>query len=302
MTGSSMKRRFERVGVLMGGPSAEREVSLASGAAVTRGLRSAGYEVTPIDVPGPGMDLPAGMAAAFLALHGTFGEDGTVQQILEDRGIPYTGSGPEASRTAFDKIATKRACQAAALPTPAYEALENSVERTLPLPVVIKPALQGSSIGLHLIREDGEWEEALRDARSYGETVLVESFIEGRELTVGVVGVEVLPVLEIRAPEGHYDFRAKYTQGLTEYLVPAPIPAETAAEAQRNALDAFRTLDCRGMARVDFRMHAAGALYLLEVNTIPGFTETSLLPKAAQAAGIDFPELCHRIMDSASLG
>jgi D-alanine-D-alanine ligase len=285
----------------MGGPSAEREVSLASGEAVTRGLRSAGYEVTAIDVPGEDVDIPHGVEAVFIAMHGTFGEDGTVQALLEAQEIPYTGPGPAASRAAFDKIGAKRAFLDAGLPTPSFEVLGGESVSTLDLPLIVKPACQGSSIGMHRIDEWPDWDAALADALSYGDSILVESFIPGRELTVGVVCDEVLPVLEVTIPEGEYDYRAKYTPGIVTYRVPAEIPKDRAEEAQRMTLAAYRLLGCRGMSRIDFRMALDGALYLLEVNTIPGFTETSLLPKAAKAVGIEFPELCRRIMESASV-
>lgn len=296
-----MNRTFARVGVLMGGPSAEREVSLKSGAAVARGLREAGYQVAEIDLPGPELQLADDVEAVFIALHGAFGEDGTVQAMLAERGIPFTGSDAMASRAAFDKAATKRVLDREGIPTPPYQVLGNGDPRRLDFPLVVKPTLQGSSIGLHRLSDDTRWDEALADVRRYDGEVLVEAFIEGPELTVGLVGDTVLPVLEIRAPGGCYDYEAKYLSGQTEYLVPAPIPEPVAEACCRWARASFRALGCRGLARVDFMMDREGRLFVLEVNTIPGFTETSLLPKAAAAAGISFSELCTRIMESASV-
>ena len=296
-----MDQRFKRVTVLMGGPSAERDVSLRSGAAIARGLRAAGYEVMELDVKGHELDIPAGTEAVFIALHGEFGEDGTVQDRLRERGIPYTGSGPEASRLAFDKIASKKAMERAGVPTPPWEVVRAGGSRTLPIPVAVKPAKQGSSIGVHLIFEEKDWTFAFQDAVKYDADVLVESFIAGHELTVGVVVDQVLPVIEIRAPDGFYNYQAKYSKGMTEYLVPAPLPAPVAEQCADYALRTFRALGCRGMGRIDFRMTPSGDLFALELNSIPGFTETSLLPKAAAAAGLSFPELCDRILRSAAV-
>jgi D-alanine-D-alanine ligase len=296
-----MNERFERVGVLMGGPSAERSVSLRSGAAVANGLRQAGHNVLEIDVQGRCLELPAGLDAVFIALHGEYGEDGTVQAELRDRGVAYTGSGPEASRLAFDKILSKRVLVEHGIPTPRSEVLTRGQSHTLPLPLVVKPARQGSSFGIHIVTDAGQWSAAFRDALSYGEQVLVETYVEGRELTVGVVGDEVLPVLEIRPSQEFYSYEAKYTKGDTEYLVPAPISAEDAAKCRDAAERTFKALGCSGMGRVDIRLTPRGEPFVLELNSIPGFTETSLLPKAARAAGIEFPALCDRILRMASV-
>ncbi len=288
--------RFNKVAVLKGGDSAEREVSLRSGAAIADGLRKKGYDVVEIDMPDRQLVLPADTDAVFIALHGAFGEDGGVQKELEARGIPYTGSGPESSRKAFDKSISKGIFMAEGIPTPTYEILKQSEKRTLSLPVVAKPVRQGSSVGVHRVFHEENWLPAFADVLQYGDEVLVESYISGTELTIGVVGDRVLPVLEIRAPEGYYDYRAKYSSGLTEYLVPAPVSDHTAKCCRELAFRAFKALGCSGMARVDFRLREDGALYVLEVNTIPGFTETSLLPKAARAVGIDFPDLCDMVL------
>lgn len=287
---------FRKIAVLMGGPSSEREVSLRSGAAIANGLRQRGYDVAEVDIRGHELDLPPGIDAAFIALHGEFGEDGEIQSILKNRGIPYTGSGVDSSRLAFDKVGSKKVFIRQGIPTPDYEVLHHGGKRQLKLPVVVKPVRQGSSIGLHRVFAESEWAAAIDDALKFDRDVLVEQYIEGRELTVGVVGGQVLPVVEIRAPGGFYDYVAKYTKGKTEYLVPAPITAEQAKECQSLGLRTFEALGCRGMGRVDIRMTPEGRCYVLELNSIPGFTETSLLPKAARAAGIEFPELCDRIL------
>jgi D-alanine-D-alanine ligase len=296
-----VQKKFNQVGVLMGGPSAERDVSLKSGAAVARGLRAAGYRVEEVVLETESLDLPAGMEAVFIALHGTYGEDGTVQALLRDRGMPYIGAGPESSRLAFDKVATKQRLGEVGIPTPPYEVLRSGDPRTLDLPVILKPSRQGSSIGLHRVDHDDEWEPARQEAMGHGGELLVEAFIEGRELTVGVVCDEVMPVVEIRAPGGNYDYTAKYTAGMTEYLAPAPLDPKMEAACREISLCTYRTLGCEGLARIDLRMSPQDELFVLELNTIPGFTETSLLPKAAAAAGIDFSTLCSRILESASV-
>ncbi len=284
----------------MGGTSSEREVSLRSGVSIARGLREAGYDVDEIDLTSKDVTVADGIEAVFLALHGTFGEDGGVQQILEDRRLPYTGSGPEASQTAFDKVATKAVFEQAGVPTPSYQEWRDGEALELPLPVVVKPPRQGSSIGLHQVVDEAKWPEASRDALSYGDSVLVEEYIDGTELTVAMVCGEIMPIVEIRAEGGHYDFAAKYESGGTEYLVPAPLSPAIADSCSQMAVSACLEIGCRGMARVDFRLSSKKELFALEVNTLPGFTETSLLPKAADAAGIGFPELCTRIMESAT--
>jgi D-alanine-D-alanine ligase len=293
--------KFSRVGVLMGGPSAERDVSLRSGAAVAKGLRARGYDVAEIILDSRSVNIPSGVEAVFIALHGEFGEDGGVQAILRELGIPYTGAGPEASRQCFDKTAAKRILEKSGVPTPRYQVWHRGERLTLRVPMVVKPARQGSSIGVHLVFRDDEVNAALEDALRYDDDVIVEDYIAGAELTVGIVGRMALPVIEIRAPAGFYNYDAKYTKGRTEYYVPAPIPEATAAACRDLALRTFDALDCRHLGRVDFRMDAQGRLFVLELNNIPGFTETSLLPKAAKAAGMDFPELCDRIMNMAEV-
>jgi len=296
-------RSAERVAVLMGGPSEERKVSLRSGAAVARGLCEAGYDAVGVDVTGDCLEpLPEGTSAVFIALHGAFGEDGGVQEALEALGMPYTGAGPEGSRVAFDKCRSKAAFRADGVPTPPYEILERGRERRLALPVVVKPPRQGSSIGVHIVRDEEKWAAAVEDAFRYGDEVLVEAFIDGMELTVGIVEEEVLPVVMIKAPDGDYSFEAKYTRGASDYVVPAPIGDELTECCRRVARGAFDAVECEGLGRVDVRCTVDGDVYVLEVNTIPGFTETSLLPMAAKEAGMSFAELCGRIMRTADRG
>lgn len=296
-----MNKRFKHVAVLKGGFSKEREVSLRSGAAVAGGLRQAGYVVQEIDIGGPEFTIPAGVEAVFIALHGDFGEDGQIQRILAQRHIPYTGADPEGSWLAFAKNLTKDILVRRGIATPPYEILRPGQKRTLPLPVVVKPTRQGSSFGVHRVLRENEWDDALAEALSYNSEALVEQYIDGRELTVGIVDREILPVIEIRAPEGNYDYNAKYTKGVTEYLVPAPLEKEHADSAQRLARETYGALRCRGLGRVDLRLSPKDGIYVLELNTIPGFTETSLLPKAAKAAGYSFSALCGRIMETAMI-
>ncbi len=298
-----MARRFQRVAVLMGGPSAEREVSLTSGAAVAAALRGAGYEVSALDVRSETFELPARVEAVFIALHGGFGEDGRLQRRLDGAGLPYTGSGPEASALCMDKRRTRERLAAAGLPVaPGVALREAPAAPPLPLPVVVKPVREGSSVGCHRVFRPGEWDAAVRDALAHGGEAVCEAFIPGRELTVGVVGGRVLPAVEIRAPGGEYSYAAKYTGGLTEYLAPAPLEPAEAAGAARIGGEAFRVLGCRGMGRVDLRMDPRGRLFVLELNTIPGFTVTSLLPKAAACAGMDFAALCDCVLNLAGNG
>jgi D-alanine-D-alanine ligase len=292
------------VAVLMGGSSAEREVSLRSGAAVARALREAGVTVTEVDVRGPDFELPVGTEVVFVALHGTFGEDGAVQQILEECGVPYTGSDPEASARAFDKVAAKSEFVAAKIPTPRYKVMDSARPDAARLarmnvPLVVKPARQGSSVGIEIVHRRSELERACRDAARYDEQLVVEEFIKGRELTVGILGGKPLPVIEIRPKQKFFTYDAKYTPGQTDYLVPAPLDRVTAARAQFLAHRAHECLGCRDFSRVDLMLADSGELFVLEVNTIPGFTGTSLVPKAAKAAGLSFQDLCVRLVEMA---
>jgi len=288
--------------VMLGGPSAEREVSLQSGAAVVRALRSLGHTVDPLDPRDDSWTLVAGTEVVFLALHGTYGEDGTVQRHLEALGLPYTGCDFEASRIAFDKVMTKRRCVQAGVPTARFEVF-TSPKATWPAgwqpPVVLKPVRQGSSVGLQFVERVEDWNAALAEALRYDSEVLLEEKILGRETTVGILGGEALPIVEVRPRQGGYDYQNKYTSGRTEYFCPASFDAATAQRIQQAALAAFRAVGGRDYGRVDVIARPGGDPVVLEVNTLPGMTETSLLPKAAAAAGMSFPELCQRMVDLA---
>lgn len=281
--------------VLMGGPGSEREVSLRSGAAVARAFRCAGYRVTEVDVRGPEFELPPGTDLCINMIHGTFGEDGQIQAILDRRGIAYTGEGEAGSRIAFDKLASKKLFVAAGVPTPRWEVLAPGGKPTLRLPVVVKAPREGSSVGVHLVHEAGQLEAALADCANLDREILVEELIEGRELTVGVVGDRALAVVEIRPHEGFYDYAHKYTKGASEYFCPAPLDEATTRRVQETALAAHRALGLEVYSRVDILLRADGEPFVLETNTIPGMTETSLLPKAAAAVGVDFLALCEEI-------
>lgn len=296
------------VGVLMGGCSAEREVSLRTGAAIVAALRRLGRRTVEIDA---GQDLPRQLArknvgVAFIALHGRGGEDGTVQGLLECLGLPYTGSGVLASALAMDKKHSKWVFRAHGLPTPDFEVLACGARGAWPLerlelPLVVKPTREGSSVGVSVVRTRGALPRALKTAFSHDPEALVETYIPGRDLTVGVLDDLALAVVEMRPRGGFYGYGSKYTTGKTEYLVPAPLTARQTGRTQELALAAHRALGCRGASRVDFRLDERGRPLLIEVNTIPGMTATSLLPKSAAAAGIGFDELVGRILADARL-
>jgi D-alanine-D-alanine ligase len=287
--------------VMLGGTSVEREISLRSGAAVVTALRSRGHEVHELDPRDDAWRLPDGTEVVFLALHGTYGEDGTVQRRLEELGVPYTGCDSESSRLAFDKVVTKRLCLEAGVPTARFEVI-TSAQAPWPQgwqpPVVLKPIRQGSSVGLQFVDRVGDWSAALTEVFRYDSEVLLEERILGPETTVGILGGEALPIVEVRPKRGSYDYRNKYTAGATEYLCPAPMPPEATARIQSAALGAFRAVGGRDYARVDIMVRPSGDPVVLEVNTLPGMTETSLFPKAAAAAGIGFAELCQRMIDA----
>lgn len=285
----------KRVALLKGGPGQEREVSLRSGAAVAKALAAAGALVTEIDVTGPDFTLPEGTELAFNIIHGTFGEDGQLQQILEDRGIPYTGEGIRGSRTAFDKIRTKECFDRAGVPTSTWHSIRAGESPKLPLPYVVKAPQQGSSVGVHIVKEESALAPALTDCFQYGSEVLIEAFFSGRELTVGILGNEALPVVEIVPRQGFYDYQNKYTSGASEYFVPAPLDAQLSLAVQKTALAAHKALNLEVYSRVDVLLAKDGTMSVLEINTIPGMTELSLLPKAAAVVGLDFPSLCEEI-------
>lgn len=301
-----MKKLSEiKVTVLKGGFSKEREVSLRTGAAAAGALRLVGCQVVEVDVRSRRLRLPAGTDVVFIALHGAYGEDGELQEALEERGIPFTGSGSEACRRALDKAEAKECFRKAGLRVPegivlrGRKAPPRADEIPFGLPAVVKPACEGSSIGVRIVRNESEIAAAVKGARQSDRTVLIEQYIPGREFTVGVLGEEALPAIEIRPKGGWYDYTNKYTAGNTEYLVPAPISPALGRRMRDLCLRAHRALGCRDMSRSDFRLDKVMGIYLLEVNTIPGMTETSLLPKAALAAGISFPKLCLTLVERA---
>ncbi len=305
------KFKNKKVGVLLGGMSSEREVSLRSGKAIAEGLRKKGYDITEIDVA---TDLPqkikeAGIEVAFIALHGKYGEDGSVQGLLEIMKIPYTGSGILASSVAMDKVLTKRILQERGFLTPAFaffDAQKDTPENfsyhfSLSCPVIVKPSREGSTIGIVRVQESRELVSALKEASKYDPRVLVEEFISGKEVTVGVVNGEVLPLIEVVPKSGFYDFQSKYTKGATEYILPARLPEKLSREIQESTLEIYQELGCEGCARADFIVDHEQRFFFLEINTIPGMTETSLIPKAAAHAGLNFENLVEKLLDSARL-
>jgi D-alanine-D-alanine ligase len=300
---------FGTVGVLLGGKSAEREVSLKSGAMVLAALRSRGVDAHPFDPAEQGLEalVDASFDRVFIALHGRFGEDGTVQGVLEWLGIPYTGSGVLASALAMDKLRTKLLWRASGLPTPPYEILPadadlRGVAARLGLPLMVKPVSEGSSLGMSKVREAGGLEEAYALAVNYDRVVMAEKFIEGPELTVGILGDEVLPIIKLETPRDFYDYQAKYVADDTRYILPCGLPPARERELQALSREAFAAVGCRGWGRVDLMLDAAGAPQLLEVNTAPGMTDHSLVPMAARAVGLSYEDLCLRILEAARLG
>lgn len=294
------------VAVILGGKSAEREISLTTGRAIAQALRALGHRVEEIDAAG---DLVASLRAlspdaAFIALHGRWGEDGTVQGLLEMMSIPYTGSGVAASALAMDKGLTKAMFSARGVPTPRYQLLlPGEGERDIRLlpPFVVKPPREGSTIGISIVKNPAGIVAALDEARRYSKEVLVEEFIDGRELTVGVLDSRPLPIVEITPESGFYDFASKYTPGRTSYTCPALLGETEAASVSGAGLKAYEALGCSGAARVDVLLDRSGKPWVIEVNTIPGMTPTSLLPKAAAAAGIDFGALVETMLSGAGL-
>jgi D-alanine-D-alanine ligase len=304
----SLKKK--NIGVMMGGVSREREISLKTGKAILKALTEKGYTVCPIDV---GQDIAETLIkkkieCAFLALHGRFGEDGTIQGMLELMRIPYTGSGVLASALAIHKIMAKKFFLCEKIPTPPFEVFHrDEIEKvplrnvSLPFPLVVKPAREGSTIGVSIVREEKEWIHALKEAGKYDEEILAEEFMKGKEITVGILEDIPLPIIEVVPKSGFYDYHSKYTKGETEYIIPARIPREKYLYAQEMSLKAFRVLGCSGFARVDLMTDENGNPFVIEVNTMPGMTEISLLPQAASYAGIAFEDLVERILLGASL-
>ena len=307
---------FGKVGVLMGGMSAEREISLMSGNGVLAALRSKGIDAHGFDpAERPLGELATqGYSRVFIALHGRFGEDGAIQGALELLGIPYTGSGVMASAVAMDKVFTKRIWENHGLQTPRYAVLDarselRRVPDSLGLPLIVKPPHEGSTIGISKVQGYSQMSEAYALASCFDDVVLAEEFIAGRELTVAIVErsngggrLEALPIIEIVAPEGNYDYQNKYFTDHTRYLCPAPIADELATQIRKTALDAFLAIGCEGWGRVDFMLRTSDSLpFLLEVNTSPGMTGHSLVPMAARAVGLSYPDLCVEVLASARL-
>lgn len=287
--------RNKKVAVLLGGPGSEREVSLRSGAAVARALLSLGAIVEEVDVKDSSFSLPSDVDLAYNMIHGTFGEDGQIQEILEQRGVPYTGEGVKGSHLAFDKILSKTRFDEEGVPTGRWQVITDGMPPRLDPPFVVKTPRQGSSVGVHIIKDVAGLPAALEDCFRFGGEVLVEEFFPGRELTVGILGDDALPIIEIVPREGFYDYQHKYTKGASEYFVPAEISSAATQAVRHAALSAKRALGLEVYSRVDVLLAPNGRLNVLEINTIPGMTETSLLPKAAAVAGLDFPALCERI-------
>jgi D-alanine-D-alanine ligase len=293
----------KRVAVLMGGLSSEREISLKSGQAVLAGLGRRGYRAVPIDVDRSLYEQlrKERIEVAFVALHGRWGEDGVVQGLLEMMAIPYTGSGVLASALAMDKCLCKVLMESLAIPTPAYKISSSRDDCSFPLPFVIKPAREGSSVGISIVRMESEKEAAVETAFAYGHKVLIEKYIEGREITVGIVNGSALPIVEVRPRSGVYDFTSKYTKGMTEYVVPAEIAPDVERGAKEEALELWRRFDLAGCARIDMIVDHGSVPQVIDINTSPGMTETSLVPKAWEHLGKTFDELVEEILQGADL-
>ena len=298
-----------KIAILLGGTSSEREVSIASGTAVYQALKSLGRDVICIDASDDpiGQIRKAKADIVFIALHGRFGEDGTIQAMLEQEKIPYTGSGPQASRLAMDKIESRKIFKEAGLPVPKPMALNKGLfEKDMPLnwdshhffPVVVKPNKEGSSIGLSVVNDADNLALAIDRAFQYDDDIVIEKFIEGEDITIGILEEKPLPVVHIKPKHGIYDFAAKYTKGMSEYIVPAQFDDIVMRQAQGFALKAHKLLGCRCFSRVDMRLTKDNKTIVLEVNSIPGLTQTSLLPKAAKAAGIDFAQVCLKMLEN----
>ena len=291
-----------KIAVLMGGPGSEREVSLATARGVTKALRSLGAEVVEIDVRDENFQLPADIDLAFITIHGTFGEDGQIQKILERRGIAYTGDNASASEIAWDKNRTKEKFQEHGVTTPPWEVIQAGQKPTIPVPIVVKPEREGSTVGIVIVKNQNELEPAIAEASKYDRELLIEKFVSGRELTIGILGDQALPIIEIIPKGGFYDFQNKYpflnpqAGGGAKHVCPANLDAEKTNEIQQLALRAFRAAGLQVYGRVDVILPENGPATVLEVNTIPGMTEASLLPEAAAAAGIGYPDLCARII------
>lgn len=306
-------KNLGRIGVVMGGCSSEREISFKSGRAVVAALQEAGADVVEVVIDSVDAKVNAKVIRGFnpdivfIALHGSYGEDGGIQILLEDMGLAYAGSGPEASQRAIDKVVTQTLLRQAGIPVADFFVVDKNMSNPEVAvyeffqgdPVVVKPATQGSSIGIYIIEDYGNLGPALAQAFEYDDHVLIEHFVKGRELTVGILREQALPIVEIRSGHRFFDYEAKYQKGLTEYSVPASLDAALARHIQELALRAFQAVGCRDFSRVDLLLSEEGNPYFLEINTIPGFTETSLLPMAARCAGYEFSRLCVTLVQMA---
>jgi D-alanine-D-alanine ligase len=292
----------KKIAVLMGGPGSEREVSFATAHGVAKALRSLGAEVLEIDVRDENFQLPEDVDLAFLTIHGTFGEDGELQNILEHRGIAYTGDGVEGSANAFDKTRSKQKFEQHGVRSPEWETIEANQQPRISPPLVVKAPRQGSTVGVHIVKKPEDLASAIAGSAKYDRELLIEKFVSGRELTIGILGDQALPILEIIPKGGFYDFTNKYpflnpqAGGSADHVCPARIDQKKTAEIQELALQAFRALGLQVYGRVDVILSDSGEPFVLEVNTIPGMTEASLLPEAAAASGISYVDLCARII------
>jgi len=293
----------KKIAVLKGGPGSERDVSLATAAGVSKALRSLGIEVVDVDVRDENFALPKDVDLAFNCIHGTFGEDGTLQKILEERGVAYTGEGIEGSRAAFDKILSKEKFIAHKIATPESEMIRAGQRPKMSVPLVVKAARQGSTVGVVIVKKENQLDAALKEAAKFDDKLLIEKFVSGRELTIGILGDQALPILEIIPKGGFYDFNTKYpflnpqAGASAQHVCPAKVDNALTKKIQELALAAFRALGLVVYARVDVLLSDSGEPFVLEANTIPGMTEASLLPEGAAAAGISYPELCLRIIE-----
>ena len=293
----------KKIGVLMGGLSSEREISLSTGNSVVEAMTRKGLKAFPIDVDRNIAKALQEIDLAFIALHGTYGEDGCIQGVLEYLKIPYTGPGVAGSALAYDKLKTKEILKFHEIPTADYEVFYKNqpIKRSLDLPVVVKPTNQGSSFGVSIVNTEDQWEPALESAFEYSEEIIVEKFIEGRLLAIGMNGEMPMPIVHISPKSGFYDYEAKYTSGKTEYLCPANLSAHEINKCNEVSIKVFKVLRGRGLPRVDIILDDEGTPYVLEMNTIPGMTPTSLLPMAALKMGIDFDDLVLEILKTAQL-
>lgn len=309
------EQKDKKIGVLAGGISSEREISLKTGINIFESLKRSGYNADFIDVGDDLLEKVRSIDIAFLALHGRYGEDGTVQGLLELLKIPYTGSGVLSSAVVLDKILSKKIFILENIPTPPFieldlngpmpelDSLKEDVEIKTGYPLVVKPNSEGSTIGIRTVYDGSQLEDGIKEAAGYDKRILLEKYIKGRELTVGIIGSEpeALPIIEIKPKSGFFDFDSKYKRDLTEYIIPADIDEKTAENVIGISMSCHRILGCSGISRVDFILDSEGIPYVLEINTMPGMTSTSLVPMAADAAGISFDLLVEIILDSAKL-